>query len=123
MPMQIPPSGNEPVAALSCSRIRIGQWTLDILNDTIIVYLSYAGGHSDTWPLGFLMRNVRVPLHCTENPIYVFPEMKLGGLVSNSYIHVSVSDLYTVYPGSVCLSGCNKIGRPILGIYQSLRGT
>jgi hypothetical protein len=32
--------------------------------------------------------------HCTANPIYVFPEMKLGGLVPNSYIHVSVSDLY-----------------------------
>jgi hypothetical protein len=32
-------------------------------------------------------------LDCTENPIYVFPEMKLQGLVS-SYIHVSVSDLY-----------------------------
>ena len=33
-------------------------------------------------------------LHCNENPIYVFPEMKLHGLVPNSYIHVLVSDLY-----------------------------
>ncbi len=32
--------------------------------------------------------------HWTKNPIYVFPEMKLRGLVPNSYIHVSVSDLY-----------------------------
>ncbi len=33
--------------------------------------------------------------HCTKNPIYAFPEMKLRGLVSNSYIHaVSLSDLY-----------------------------
>jgi hypothetical protein len=32
--------------------------------------------------------------HSTENPIYVFSEMKLRGLVPNSYIHVSVSDLY-----------------------------
>jgi hypothetical protein len=32
--------------------------------------------------------------HCTENPIYVFPEMKLRFLVPNSYIPVSVSDLY-----------------------------
>jgi hypothetical protein len=32
--------------------------------------------------------------HCTENLIYVFPETKLHGLVPNSYIHVSVSDLY-----------------------------
>jgi hypothetical protein len=28
--------------------------------------------------------------HCTKNPIYVFPEMKLRGLVPNSYVHVSV---------------------------------
>jgi hypothetical protein len=33
-------------------------------------------------------------MHCTENPIYLFPEKKLCGLVPNSYIHVSVSDLY-----------------------------
>ncbi len=33
-------------------------------------------------------------LHWSENPIYVFPEMKLGGLVPNSYILVSVSDLH-----------------------------
>ncbi len=30
--------------------------------------------------------------HCTENPIHVFPEIKLSSLVPNSYIHVSVSD-------------------------------
>ncbi len=36
----------------------------------------------------------QVSLHCTENPIYVFPEMKLRGLVPNYYIHVSVSYLY-----------------------------
>jgi hypothetical protein len=29
-----------------------------------------------------------------ENSIYVFPEMKLCILVTNSYFHVSVSDLY-----------------------------
>ncbi len=35
--------------------------------------------------------------HCTENPIYVFPEMKRCGHVPNSYIHdihVSEGDLY-----------------------------
>jgi hypothetical protein len=31
--------------------------------------------------------------HCTENPVYEFPEMKLRGFVPNSYIHVSVSNL------------------------------
>jgi hypothetical protein len=44
-------------------------------------------------------------LHCTENPIYVFSEMKLRGLVPNSYIHIPVRDLYI--PGSVCLFGCS----------------
>jgi hypothetical protein len=33
-----------------------------------------------------------LPLHCTENPIYVIPEMTLRGLIPNSYIHVFVSD-------------------------------
>jgi hypothetical protein len=33
--------------------------------------------------------------YCTENMIYVFPEMKLSGLVPNSYIHVSMRNLYT----------------------------
>jgi hypothetical protein len=33
-------------------------------------------------------------IHCTDNPIYVFPEMELRGLVPSSYIHVSVSELY-----------------------------
>ncbi len=33
-------------------------------------------------------------VHCIKNPIYVFPEMKLRGLVPNSYIQESVSDLY-----------------------------
>jgi hypothetical protein len=41
--------------------------------------------------------------HCTENPIYVFPEIKLRDLVPNSYIHVSVSDLYIP-----------RIGMPVL---------
>jgi hypothetical protein len=32
--------------------------------------------------------------HCSKISIYVLPEMKLRGLVPDSYIHVSVSDLY-----------------------------
>jgi hypothetical protein len=32
--------------------------------------------------------------HCTENSKQIFPEMKLCGLFRNSYIHVSVTDLY-----------------------------
>ncbi len=33
-------------------------------------------------------------LHCSKNFKQIFPDMKLRGLVPNSYIHVSVSDLY-----------------------------
>jgi hypothetical protein len=33
-------------------------------------------------------------VHCTENRIYVFPEQELHGLSPNSFIHVSVIDLY-----------------------------
>jgi hypothetical protein len=33
-------------------------------------------------------------VHCIENQVYVFPEMKLRGLVHNSYIHLSVRDLH-----------------------------
>ena len=60
-------------------------------------------------------------VHCTENPIYLFAEMKLRGLVPNSYIHLSVSDLYIP-----------RIGLPIWlqqngltdhGIYKSLTDT
>jgi hypothetical protein len=32
--------------------------------------------------------------HCKEDPIYVFPEIKLRGLSHNLHIHVYVSDLY-----------------------------
>jgi hypothetical protein len=42
-------------------------------------------------------------LHRKEDPIYVFPEIKLHGLSPNFYIHISVSDLYI-----------STIGLPIL---------
>ncbi len=56
--------------------------------------------------------------HCKENPIYVFPEKKLRGLIPNLYIHLSVSDLYI--PLSVHLFSFSQIGRPTVGIYKSL---
>jgi hypothetical protein len=58
----------------------------------------------------------QVYMHCTKNQIYVFAEMKLCGLVPNFHIPVSVSDY--IFPGSVCLFGCSKIGRPIPGNIQ-----
>jgi hypothetical protein len=33
-------------------------------------------------------------MHCTEKSIYVLPEMKLHGIVPNTYIHIYVSDFY-----------------------------
>jgi hypothetical protein len=68
---------------------------------------------------------VNIPVvHCTEDPIDVFPEMKLRGLVPNFHILVSVSDLYIpTKTRSVHLFCCSKIGRPILGIYNSLTVT
>ncbi len=44
------------------------------------------------------------PLHCTENPIYVFPEMKLHGLVPN-FLHLCICELFIYSPGSICLFG------------------
>ncbi len=48
-----------------------------------------------------------------EDQIYVFPEMKLRGLVPDSYINVSVWDLDipTIDPPVFC---CSKIGGPIV---------
>jgi hypothetical protein len=39
----------------------------------------------------------------TENWKQIFPEKELRGLSSNFHIHVSVSDLYTLFPGSIGL--------------------
>ncbi len=41
--------------------------------------------------------------YCTENPIYVLPEMKLHGLVPNTYIIVSEGDLYIPRRGLLIL--------------------
>jgi len=72
---------------------------------------------------------MRIQYKCLV-PIDVFPEIKLtfpkhnyNALSPSSYTHISVRDLYTVFPGSVCLFCCRKICRPILGIYKSLTDT
>ncbi len=45
--------------------------------------------------------------------------MKLPDLIPNSYIYVSVRNLYI--PSIGLPFGCRKIGRPILGINKSLK--
>jgi hypothetical protein len=49
--------------------------------------------------------------------------MKLRYLGPNAYIHVFVHYLYSIFPRSVCLFCCRKIGGPIVGIYKSLTET
>jgi hypothetical protein len=60
-------------------------------------------------------------IHFTENSKQIFPEIKLRGLVPNSYIHVSVGDLYI--PMINPQMQYSKIGEPIEGLYKSLTDT
>ncbi len=53
--------------------------------------------------------------HNTENSKQIFPEKELPGYSPNSYIHVSVSDLYI--STMVCQFCRRNIGGPIVGIY------
>ncbi len=48
--------------------------------------------------------------HCTENTIYVFPEMKLRGLVHNSYIYLMyLSEQFIYSQGqSACLAAAKQ---------------
>ncbi len=55
--------------------------------------------------------------HYTENSKQIFLEMGLCGLVPYSYIHGSVSNLYSLR------ILCSKISGPIVGIYKSFTGT
>jgi hypothetical protein len=43
---------------------------------------------------GKIVKKSVFTMHCTENQIYVFTEQELHGLSPNSYIHVSVINLY-----------------------------
>jgi hypothetical protein len=53
-------------------------------------------------------------MHCSENPIYVFPEKKLRGRRPNFHIYVFVRDF--ILPQLVHIFSCSGIGRPIVEI-------
>jgi hypothetical protein len=52
----------------------------------------------EMWPIlwlpAFCPFTYTAAVHCKQDPIYVFPEIKLHCLVPNLKIHISVSDLY-----------------------------
>jgi hypothetical protein len=47
-------------------------------------------------------------IHCKQDPIYVFPEMKLRGLVPSFQIRVFASDLYIPTTGPIILLQQNR---------------
>jgi hypothetical protein len=59
--------------------------------------------------------------HNTENSKLIFPEKELRGHSPNSYIHVSVSDLYIPTIGLPILLQENRWNAG--GIYKTLRDT
>ncbi len=58
--------------------------------------------------------------HGNENPISVFPEKELRGL--NPNFHMCLWAMY-IFQGSAHIFSCNRIGRPIVGMYKSLTDT
>ncbi len=68
---------------------------------------------------GECIANSKDTPHCKKDPIDVFSEMKLRGLVPSFHIHVMYLLAICIFPRSVHLFCCSKIGRPILGVFKS----
>jgi hypothetical protein len=101
----------EPITYLigSSTRIRDGLIkALGNLKDCAIVF-NFKQMHSTTLT------------HCKEDPISVFPEMKLRGLSPNFHRHVSLSDLYISTIGPPIYLQQNR--QTDQGIYKSLTET
>jgi hypothetical protein len=59
--------------------------------------------------------------HIIENAKQIIPGKERRGYSPNSYIHVSVSELYIPLTGQLLLQP-RKISGPNVGIYRSLTG-
>ncbi len=90
-------------------------------------YWSSAGGCPETkigvwgWNLKMFLLLSFLHTQYKEDPNYVFPEMKLRSRVPN-FTFMYLWAIY-VFPGSVHLFCCSKIGKPMLGIHESLADT
>ncbi len=62
--------------------------------------------------------------HCTENPVYLFPEMESRGLSDSvpTSTFICLLAIY-IFQGSVHIFSWSRIGRPIVEIYKSLTDT
>ncbi len=60
-------------------------------------------------------------LHCNKNPIYVFPEKKFAASVPISTFMCLWA--ICIFPGSVHIFSCSRIGKPLVWIYKSLTDT
>ncbi len=70
-------------------------------------------------PISFSFLGDSFPEHCKEDPIYLFPEMKIRGLIPNFHIHVSVNDLFIPRIGPPIFLQQNR-QIPIRGICKSI---
>jgi hypothetical protein len=100
-----------PVFLLSISSVGSSSWPPGILEKVSQSTRSFpCKGQQTRSPPGLgIVGPELMGMHCKEDPIYVFPEMKLRGLVPNVHIHVSISDLCMK---SVHLFCCSKLCIP-----------
>ncbi len=69
------------------------------------------------------MRHYQGGVHCKDDPIDVFPDMKMRGIVPNFHIHVYVSDLCIPTIGPPIFLQTNRQTDPENTVYKSLTDT
>ncbi len=66
--------------------------------------------------------HIMLQVHCNKNPIYVFLFWEFYGLSPNFHSYMCLWAIY-IFPGSIHIFSCRRIGRSIVGIYNSLTDT